>query len=93
MKRYEISSPHVDMTFGVVAAAMAAITFSVLVGLPAMSVSANPQPSMLASSPAANATATEVVLYPSRIEVVAVREKNAVAADARNAQAKRGQQG
>ena len=44
MNRYEISSPHVDMTLGVVAAAMAAITFSVLVGLPAMSVSANPQP-------------------------------------------------
>ena len=90
MNRYEISSPHVDITLGVVAAAMAAITFSVLVGLPAMSVSANPLTSVVASTAPA---ATEVVLYPVTIEVVAIREKSAVAADARNAQAKRGQQG
>jgi hypothetical protein len=96
MNRYENSSPRT--AFGIVALTMTAITFSVLVGLPATGASARPEPAMLAVMPAIATATPEVVAYPTSIAIVAYREHSAAAVqapavEAHNAPAKGKQQG
>ena len=74
MNSYEPSLPR--KTFGLIAAAISAITLGALVVLPATLGSASADLQALASANASTPAAVEVVISPARIDVVATREPN-----------------
>ena len=80
MNRYEPSIPHV--AFGIAAVAMTAITIGLALVLPAWMEPGDQGAGRLATSGAA-LPPTAVVINPARIDVVGVRERELVSAQAR----------
>jgi hypothetical protein len=91
MSRYESPTPRA--AFGFAALGMTVITFSLLVGVPAAFDGRDTYASMAVATRHIAPMPTEVVINPSVIEIVAVRETHPVAADAGGLPAKRTPQG
>ncbi len=72
MNRYEPEVPRA--AFGIAAAALTAITIGLLVVAPAQFDSISTDSVTLAAARGAATPATEVVISPARVDVVAVRE-------------------
>ncbi len=89
MNRFDNSTPRIAC--GIAAVAMTAMTLGLLVVVPTKMDSGSRDAVSLATAKAVTPAATEVAISPERIEVVGVREAN-VAAQSRNAAAKRKQQ-
>jgi len=90
MKRYQ--SPPPRASFAVAALGMTAITFGLLVGMPA-AFDGRDQDAMLATAINREAPATEVVINPSVIEIIAVREARPMTVDAASLPTRRARQG
>ena len=91
MNRYQSSPPRA--TFAVAALGMTAITFGLLVGMPA-AFDGSDQDAYLATAINRDApAATEVVINPSVIEIIAVREARPMTVDAGSSPTKRARQG
>jgi hypothetical protein len=91
MTRYQSSTPRV--TFAVAALGLTAITFGLLVGMPAAFGGCD-QDAYVATAINRDApTATEVVINPSVIEIIAVREARPMTVDAGSLPTKRARQG
>jgi hypothetical protein len=86
MKRYKLKTPRIAI--GVAAFVMTAVTFGVSVVVPAQVASAS-----FDAARFAEATATEVAIAPSRIDVVAEREAATTVGSARNLSSRKGQPG
>ena len=91
MNRYESSSHRA--LFGVAAMGMTAITFSLLIGAPAALDCCGQDAYVAVASPQVAPAATEVVVGPTVIEIIAVRESPAAAAGGGANETKRGQRG
>lgn len=74
MNSYEPSAPRAAL--GSIAVAMAAITISAMVVLPARLDATNPARFALVQAATATAAPIEVAISPARIDVIAVREPN-----------------
>jgi hypothetical protein len=72
MNSYQPSTPRAKL--GLIAVAMAAITFGVMVVLPAAQDSGSTDIVTLATAKASSAAPIEVAISPARIDVIAVRE-------------------
>ena len=91
MNRYQSSTPRA--TFAVAALGMTAITFGLLVGMPA-TFGGGDQDAYLATAVDREVpAATEVVINPSVIEIIAVREARPMTVDAGSSPTKRARQG
>jgi hypothetical protein len=91
MKRYQPSTKTPRTLFGFAAVAMSALTIGLMVGAPAQLATANR--TMLASAAVTPAAATEVAIYPARIDVVASRTILVGSAHVSEATPRAGQQG
>lgn len=90
MKRYDFPTPR--LALGVAAVALAALTLGASLVVPA-NLEASPGVQSLMADAAADALyRTEVIVTPTRIDVIAVRRSTTAAAPAHDARAKGKQQ-
>ena len=90
MKRYDFPTPR--LAFGLAAVALTALTLGTALVVPAALEPARDAPPLVANAAADDSYRTEVVVTPTRIDVIAVRTSTTAAAPARDAPPKRGQQ-
>jgi len=91
MKTYQFPTPR--SMFGIAALGMTVITFGLLVGAPAAIDGSRGDAHAAAKVKRVAPMPTEVVINPSVIEIVAVRDARPVAADTGGLPARRAQQG
>lgn len=90
MKRYDFPTPR--LALGLAAVALTALTLGTALFVPAALEPARDAPPLVANAAADDSYRTEVVVTPTRIDVIAVRTSMTAAAPARSAPPKRGQQ-
>jgi len=89
MKRYDFPTPR--LAFGLAAVALAALTLGAA-AVPASLEPARDAPPLVANAAADESYRTEVIVTPTRIDVIAVRTSTTAAAPTRDAPPKRRQQ-
>jgi hypothetical protein len=89
MKRYDFPTPR--LAFGLAAVALTALTLATALVVPASLEPARAAPPLVANAAADDSYRTEVVVTPTRIDVIAVRTSTTAATPARHAPPKPGQ--
>ena len=90
MKRYDFPTPR--LAFGLAAVALAALTLGAALAVPVSLEPARDAPPLLANAAADGSYRTEVIVTPTRIDVIAVRTSTTAVAPTRDAPPKRRQQ-
>jgi hypothetical protein len=90
MKRYDFPTPR--LAFGLAAVGLTALTLATALVVPASLEPARDAAPLVANAAADESYRTEVIVTPTRIDVIAVRTSTTAAAPARDAPPKRRQQ-